>query len=39
MEKAEGVRIGSISKAARETLEVAFVANVALDRSSFGDVR
>ena len=39
MEKAERVRISSISEAARETLEVAFIADVALDRCGFGDGR
>ena len=39
LEKTEGVRIGGISEAARETLEVAFVAIVTLDGGSFGDVR
>ena len=38
MEDAKRVRIGGISKTAREALEVALVANVALDGSGFGDV-
>ena len=32
------MRVGSISKTAWEALEVALVANVALDGSGFGDV-